>query len=86
MDPHLPEYLAAVGALHEHTPSPRRALDGHAIGDHISFRLPGWSHASSDEGRIVDVCEQRNRLFVETTDDVVEVDPRPWPVGNVLPF
>jgi hypothetical protein len=25
-------------------------------------------------------------LLVETASDIVEVDPRPWPVGNVLPF
>jgi hypothetical protein len=85
MDPHLPEYLAAVGGLHEQTPS-RRALDGHAVGDHISFRLQGWPNNSYDDGRVVDFSEERNRLFVETVADVVEVDPRPWPVGEVLPF
>ena len=85
MDAHHNEYLAAACWLHEQTPT-RRALDCHAIGDHISFRLTGWSPASSDDGRIVDVCEQRNRLFVETVEDIVEVDPRPWPLGNVLPF
>jgi hypothetical protein len=26
------------------------------------------------------------KLLIETTDDIVEVDPRPWPIGNVLPF
>lgn len=85
MDPHLPEYLAAAGGLHEQTPS-RRALDGHAVGDHISFRLKGWPANSYDDGRIVDFSESRNRLFVETVADVIEVDPRPWPEGEVLPF
>lgn len=85
-DPHENEYLAAVAALPEHTISPRRCLDGHGVGDDISFRLSGWGGREFDNGRIIDISEARNRLLVETADDVVEVDPRPWPVGNVLPF
>lgn len=85
-DAHHAEYLAAIAAMPEHTISPRRCLDGHGIGDTIAFRLKGWSQSSYDDGRIVDINESRNVLLVETAGDIVEVDPRPWPVGNVLPF
>jgi hypothetical protein len=84
-DAHYAEYLAAVAAMPEHTISPRRCLDGHGIGDHITFRLADWGPRTFDDGRIVDINEDRNRLLVETADDVFEVDPRPWPVGNKLP-
>lgn len=84
-DAHHAEYLAAVAAMPEHTISPRRCLDGHGIGDHITFRLQGWGPSSYDDGRIVDINENLNVLLVETAADIVEVDPRPWPVGNVLP-
>lgn len=86
MDPHLPEYLAAAGGLSDQTTSPAKSLDGFAIGDQIAFRLSGWSETSSATGRICDVHERRNTLLVETEDDIVEVDPRPWPKGHVLPF
>lgn len=83
---HDREYLAAISGMPEHTISPRRSLDGFAIGDSIAFRLTGWSESSCATGRICDVHERRNTLLVETDNDIVEVDPRPWPVGNVLPF
>lgn len=85
-DAHHNEYLAAIAALPEQTLSPRRCLDGHGVGDHVTFRLAGWSGTSYDDGRIIDINESRHMLLVETADDVVEVDPRPWPVGNVLPL
>jgi hypothetical protein len=89
MDPHLPEYLAAAGNLHEQTPTPserRTAFENYSVGDEITFRLAGWSNSSSDSGRVCDMHEERLTLLVETSTDVVELDPRPWPVGNVLPF
>jgi len=78
MDAHRNEYLAAVAGMAE--------IYGTniAIGDHVWFRLSGWSPASSESGRVLD--NHRDRLLVETETDVVEVDPRPWPLGNLLPF
>lgn len=86
MDAHRSEYLAAIAALPEHTISTRRCLDGHAVGDHLAFRLKGWAATTYDDGLIIDINEERHRLLVETVSDIVEVDPRPWPVGEVLPF
>jgi len=86
MDAHYAEYAAAAAAIHDQTPPPRRCLDRHAIGDSLTFRLAGWGAAEFDSGRIIDISEERNRLLVETAADIVEVDPRPWPLGNVLPF
>jgi hypothetical protein len=83
MDAHHAEYIAAACGLHEQTPT-RRALDCYAIGDHISFRLHGWSESSYDDGRVTD--HHNGKLLIETADDIVEVDPHPWPLGNVLPF
>jgi len=85
-DPHENEYLAAIAGLPQQTISPPRALDGHAIGDRIAFRLEGWGPRSFDAGRVIDIKESLHRLLVETDEDIVEVDPRPWPEGHVLPF
>jgi hypothetical protein len=83
MDAHHAEYAAAVAGMQETYGSPRHA-DTFALGDHISFRLKGWSDSSYDDGRVTD--HHHGMLLVETADDIVEVDPRPWPIGNVLPF
>jgi hypothetical protein len=83
MDAHHAEYAAAVAGMQETYGSARHA-DTFAVGDHISFRLKGWSASSYDDGRVTD--HHHGRLLVETADDIVEVDPRPWPLGNVLPF
>ena len=75
---HENEYAAAVAGMQETYGS------AYAVGDHVSFRLTGWPESSYDDGRI---CSHHNGLLlVETADDIVEVDPRPWPIGNVLPF
>ena len=85
MDAHKPEYLAAVAGMAEtYGTTACREADTFAIGDHISFRLTGWSPRSYDDGRVIDHIGCR--LIVETASDVVEVDPRPWPEGHVLPF
>ena len=82
MDAHHAEYLAAVAGMQLTYGTDTQ--NEFAIGDHISFRLKGWSDSSYDDGR---VCSHHNgKLIVETAIDIVEVDPRPWPVGNVLPF
>jgi hypothetical protein len=82
MDAHHSEYLGAVAAMQETYGTDTQ--NEFAVGDHISFRLKGWSDSSYDDGR---VCSHHNgKLLVETAIDIVEVDPRPWPVGNVLPF
>jgi hypothetical protein len=82
MDAHHAEYAAAVAGMTETYGT--RDADTYAVGDHITFRLKGWSLNSHDDGR---VCSHHaGMLLVETASDIVEVDPRPWPVGNVLPF
>ena len=79
---HENEYLAAVAGMQDTYGTDTQSE--FAVGDHISFRLKGWSDSSYDDGR---VCSHHNgKLLVETAIDIVEVDPRPWPVGNVLPF
>ena len=91
-DPHINEYLAAANAIHEQTPSPvptsdqLAAFEKFTIGCGVTFRLKGWSDASCQTGRVADMHDGRLTLLVETVDDIVEVDPRPWPIGNVLPF
>jgi len=79
---HENEYLGAVAAMQETYGTDTQ--NEFAVGDHISFRLKDWSESSYDDGRI---CSHHNgKLLVETATDIVEVDPRPWPLGNVLPF
>ena len=86
--PHENEYLAAINGLPEQTISPRPArIEGHAIGDWVSFRLRSWGDTGCMSGRVADLNESRGTLLVETEDDIVEVDARE--VGNggeVLPF
>lgn len=60
--------------------------DEHAVGDYITFRLAGWSESSFANGRIVGVCEWTDRILVIHDGQEMEIDPRPWPAGNVLPF
>jgi hypothetical protein len=82
-DAHENEYAAAVAGMQETYGSPRHA-DTYAVGDHITFRMRGWSDRSYDDGRVIN--HHDGRLIVETASDIVELDPRPWPTGNVLPF
>lgn len=83
MDAHQNEYLAAACGLHEQTPC-RRAIDCHPVNGHVAYRLKGWSDSSYDDGRIIG--RHDGKLLVETASDIVEVDPREWPIGNVLPW
>jgi hypothetical protein len=83
MDPHENEYAAAVAAMPEHTISPSLA-DRFPIGSGVTYRLYGWSQSSYDDGQVIG--HHDGKVLLETVDDVVEVDPRPWPLGNVLPF
>jgi len=82
-DPHHAEYAGAIAGMQQTYGSPQHA-DTFAVGDHISFRLKGWPDNSYDDGRVTD--HHHGKLLVETATDIVEVDPRPWPLGNVLPF
>ena len=82
MDAHHAEYAGAVAGMAEIYGS--RAADQFAIGDHVSFRLKGWGSSTYDDGRVAD--HRNGKLLVETASDIVEVDPRPWPAGNLLPF
>ena len=85
-DPNHNEYLSAITGISEQTISPR-AINGYAIGDHISFRLKAWTGNTFDTGRIADVNESRGTLLVETAGDIVEVDAREvGKGGEVLPF
>lgn len=78
MDAHANEYAAAAAAMQETYGTT------FAVGDHLSFRLAGWADTSYDDGRVIG--HHNGMLLVETDSDVVEVDPRPWPLGHVLPF
>jgi hypothetical protein len=82
MDAHHAEYAAAVAGMHETYGT--NTLNTFAVGDHVSFRLKGWSDSSYDDGRIIG--HHDGKLLVETASDIVEVDPREWPIGNVLPW
>jgi hypothetical protein len=83
MDSHASEYAGAIAGMTE-TYGTRRAFDTFAVGDYLTFRLSTWSPRSYEDGRVID--HHNGRLIVETAGDIVEVDPRPWPEGNVLPF
>ena len=78
MDAHQNDCLGAIAGMQE------TYGVNYATGDHISFRLKGWSESSYDDGRVIN--HHNGKLLVETDTDIVEVDPRPWPVGNLLPF
>ena len=83
MDSHASEYAGAIAGMTE-TYGSRRAADTFAVGDYLTFRLSTWSPKSYDDGRVIN--HHHGRLIVETSGDIVEVDPRPWPEGNLLPF
>jgi hypothetical protein len=83
MDSHATEYAGAIAGMTE-TYGTRQAVDTFAIGDHVNFRLANWSPRSYEDGRVI--SHNHGKLIVETAGDIVEVDPRPWPLGNVLPF
>ena len=51
---------------------------------HVCFRLAGWGDSTYDDGIVVGLDGEI--LVVESGGETVLVDPRPWPVGNVLPF
>jgi hypothetical protein len=78
MDAHNPEYLAAAAAMVE------TYGDRYAVGDHLAFRLDGWGENTFDDGKVI--AHHNGLLLVETVSDIHEVDPRPWPLGHVLPF
>lgn len=78
MDANRNEYLAAAAGMNDIYGTPYKH------GDRIAFRLAGWSETSWDAGNVINT--HAGKLLVETDTDIVEVDPRPWPIGNVLPF
>jgi hypothetical protein len=80
---HENEYAGAIAGMTE-TYGSRRAADTFAVGDYVSFRLNGWSPRSYEDGRVTD--HHNGKLLVETASDIVELDPRQWPEGNILPF
>jgi hypothetical protein len=83
MDSHASEYAGAIAGMTE-TYGSRRAANTFAIGDYLTFRLSTWSVKSYEDGRVI--SHNHGKLIVETAGDIVEVDPRPWPEGNVVPF
>jgi hypothetical protein len=80
---HENEYAGAIAGMTE-TYGTRRAADTIAVGDHVNFRLSNWSAHSYEDGRVI--SHNNGKLIVETAGDIIEVDPRPWPEGNLLPF
>ena len=80
---HENEYAGAIAGMAE-TYGLRRAANTFAVGDHVNFRLANWSPRSYEDGRVI--SHNHGKLLVETDTDIVEVDPRPWPEGHVLPF
>ena len=81
MDAHDREYTGAVAGMSETYGSD---LNAFAIGTGVTFRLAGWPQSSFDDGDVIG--HHNGKLLVETADDIVEVDPRAWPEGNVLPW
>jgi len=80
---HENEYAGAIAGMTE-TYGTRLAADTFAVGDYLTFRLSTWSPRSYEDGRVI--SHNHGKLMVETAGDIVEVDPRPWPEGNILPF
>ena len=80
---HDNEYAGAIAGMAETYGSPLAART-FAIGDHVNFRLANWSPRSYEDGEVI--SHNHGKLIVETAGDLFEVDPRPWPEGNVLPF
>jgi hypothetical protein len=80
---HENEYAGAIAGMTE-TYGSRRAADTFAVGDYVSFRLKDWSPRSYEDGRVTD--HHDGKILVETASDIVELDPRQWPEGNILPF
>ena len=86
MDAHDREYRAAAAAICDQTPGGCRLP---CVGDRVSFRLKGWSDRCGEPGRVVKVGtnhDGRPSVIVESDDgEITVVDPRPWPVGHLLP-
>jgi hypothetical protein len=88
MDAHEREYAAAAAGMAE---TYGRACALPSVGDRIAYRTKGMSEMSSEAGRVVRVVAeagQRPSLVVESEDShtLRVIDPRPWPVGHLLPF
>ncbi len=60
------------------------ALVVHRVGQRVAFRLAGWGDSSSDSGEIVAVVD--GSVVVDDGSELIVVDARPWPIGNLLPF
>jgi len=54
------------------------------VSRHVCYRLAGWGDSTYDDGIVVGF--DGDILVVESDGETVFLDPRPWPVGNVLPF
>jgi hypothetical protein len=77
------EAAAAIAALRE------TAGHGFAIGDRLSYRRQEWG-GGYEPARVVGFFDEGQvpRLIVEHEDGsgIAVIDPREFPIGNVLPF
>ena len=80
MDAHESLYLAAVAGMADTYGQPH-----YTIGAGVTFRLEGWSPSSYADGTVRNHTAD-GMLVVDSDFGIVQVDPRPWPTGNVLPF
>jgi hypothetical protein len=81
MDAHESLYLAAVAGMADTYGQPH-----YTIGAGVTFRLEGWSPTSYADGTVRNHTAD-GMLVVEHDDlGVLQIDPRPWPTGNMLPF
>ena len=89
--PHDREYAAAAAGMAETYGRPVETCTLPSVGDRIAYRTKDMSDASSEAGRVVRVVAeagQRATLVVEAENGQAlrVIDPRPWPIGHMLPF
>ena len=90
MDAHDREYAAAAAGMSE-IYGTQEPCSLPSIGDRIAWRTKAMSDRDCESGRVVLVVEgegRRTEIVVEAENgqSLRVIDPRPWPIGNLLPF
>jgi hypothetical protein len=62
----------------------RVVADAFALGDEITFRMPGWPVDSSARGLIVERNMLDNTVTVQCEGHEYEINPAVWPAGDRL--